>query len=70
LKIKVTARDGQGHEVSSLFRFTVGEKMPAAGRLGLSEQLRFAGQRVLPKFVTLNVGNDREPALRSMGKIA
>ncbi len=43
LKIKVTARDSQGGEVSTLFRFNIGQKRSGLdGRSGLSEQLRLA----------------------------
>ena len=45
LKIKLIARDAQGREASTLFRFHVGEKRPTGlGRSGFSEQLRQAAQ--------------------------
>ncbi len=72
LKIKVTARDSQGREVSTLFRFSVGEKHSGAavGRQGFSEQLRFAGQRQPMKFVTLNAGHETDRIQRSAVKVA
>ncbi|MGE4404512.1 Ig-like domain-containing protein [Pseudomonas sp.] len=44
LTIKIVARDSQGREASALFRFNVGERRAsaAAGRAGLSDQLRQA----------------------------
>ena len=46
LVVKVFARDSKGREASVMFRLTVGEKAPpAAGRAGLSEQLRMAAKR-------------------------
>ena len=46
LAIKLSARDTQGREVSTLFRLSVGERQGNnGGRAGLGEQLRQAGQR-------------------------
>jgi large repetitive protein len=46
LKIKLIARDTQGREASTLFRFHVGEKRPTGlGRSGFTEQLRHAAQQ-------------------------
>jgi hypothetical protein len=45
LRIKLTARDAQGREAATLFRFHVGDKRQEAGRAGLSEKLRDATQR-------------------------
>jgi hypothetical protein len=50
LRIKLTARDSQGREAVTLFRFHVGDKqVTAAGRAGLSQQLREAAQHKLGK---------------------
>lgn len=57
LKIKVTARDSQGREINTLFRFSVGEQRSEAessGRQAFSTQLRAVGQKPIPKFVALN----------------
>ena len=44
-RIKLTARDGQGREATTLFRFHVSDKSSAlVGRSGLSQQLREAVQ--------------------------
>lgn len=51
LKIKLTARDTEGREASTLFRFQVGNKREGVtGRAGLSEQLRDASRtKVQPR---------------------
>lgn len=57
LKIKVTARDSQGREISTLFRFSVGalrSDAESAGRQSFSAQLRTVGQKPTPDFVALN----------------
>jgi VCBS repeat-containing protein len=57
--IKVTARDSQGREVSTLFRISIGEKHSAStvnGRPGLSEQLRMAAKRPTFAFAELPAG--------------
>ncbi len=47
LQIKVIARDGEGREVSTMFRMHVGQERNATpvSRHGLSEQLKLAAQR-------------------------
>jgi VCBS repeat-containing protein len=47
LRIRLTARDTQGREAATLFRFHVGDKPRTGGRSGLSEQLRQAAQQKL-----------------------
>jgi len=42
LRIKLTARDINGHEATALFRINVGQAKNAMGKSGLSEQLRQA----------------------------
>lgn len=44
LRIRLSARDTQSREASTLFRFHVGDKPGMKGRSGLSEQLRDAAQ--------------------------
>ncbi|WP_321500773.1 VCBS domain-containing protein [Breoghania sp.] len=60
LKIKVTARDSQGREISTLFRFSVGEKRSeiTGGRQSFSAQLNTIGHVSMPEFVTLNAVRD------------
>jgi hypothetical protein len=51
LQIKVTARDNEGREAVSMFKFTVGEGKPKASTLGrssLSEQIRLASKASTP----------------------
>lgn len=45
LEIEVSARDEKGNEVKTKFKLTVGEKTAAAGREGLTSQLRQVSQR-------------------------
>ena len=46
LSIMVIARDGEGREVSTIFRIKLGnDARRDAGRAGLSEQLRLAANR-------------------------
>nr|WP_321482738.1 VCBS domain-containing protein [uncultured Cohaesibacter sp.] len=67
LKIKVTARDSQGREVSTLFRFNVGEKRNGVtgGRASLSDQLRQAGERPIPGFLAHLENEPARPAAKS-----
>ncbi|MGZ7224802.1 hypothetical protein ACXWOJ_09285, partial [Streptococcus pyogenes] len=62
LIIKVVARDSQGREASTLFRFTVGEQRSGEnnGRAGLSELLR--------KAATKQPAQDLEQALAATQK--
>ena len=49
LQIQVIARDGEGREASSMFRFFVGEKKAStSGRDSLSDQIRVATKRSSP----------------------
>ena len=51
LQIKVMARDSEGREASSIFKFTVGEgqgKVSPTSRSSLSEQIRLASKRSSP----------------------
>ncbi len=53
-RIKLTARDGQGREATTLFRFHVSDKAnPLTGRTGLSQQLREAVQHKQGKRTAL-----------------
>ncbi|UTY57616.1 Ig-like domain-containing protein [Massilia sp. erpn] len=57
LQIKVTARDAQGNEATTLLKIRVGgpqqaaDAAPRSGRAGLSEQLRAAGRPTLERAV-------------------
>ena len=44
LEVEVSARDDKGNEVKTRFKLTVGAKAAAAGREGLSDQLRQASK--------------------------
>jgi hypothetical protein len=49
LQIKVIARDSEGREASSIFKFTVGKgKANTSSRSSLSEQIRLAAKRSTP----------------------
>ena len=65
LTIKVVARDSQGREASSLFRFNVGDRKAsdASGRATLSDQLRqAAGQRPVQALERALFSSRAEPA--------
>ena len=40
MRVKLIARDINGHEATALFRINVGQAKTAMGKSGLSEQLR------------------------------
>ena len=72
LKIKVIARDSHGHEVSTLFRFSVGEKQSGAtgGRQAFSDQLRFAGKRQALGFLMPGARDAERPVPGKAPKVA
>ncbi len=65
LRIKVTARDGQGKEAVALFRVHVGDKQPgSSGRSSLSDQLRMAAKPPAYMMARVTVPAERASAPR------
>lgn len=63
LQIKVIARDGEGREASSMFRFFVGEgKANHSGRSSFSDQIRLAGKRSSPWLEMVRAQGGNLPA--------
>ncbi|MCQ4296031.1 VCBS domain-containing protein [Pseudomonas stutzeri] len=70
ITIKIVARDSQGREASSLFRFNVGDRKAsdASGRATLSDQLRqAAAQRPVQALERALSGSRAEPAQTDRG---
>jgi hypothetical protein len=69
LQIKVTARDGEGREAVSIFKFHVGEgklKGKGSSRSSFSEQIAMAGKRSMPWLDQVRV-RDGQPVRQVRG---
>ena len=65
LQVKVVARDSEGREASSIFKFTVGEgkgKANTSSRSSLSEQIRLAAKRSAPWLELVRQQDSKAPA--------
>jgi hypothetical protein len=66
LRINVTARDGEGREASSIFRFFIGDgKAKPVGRPSLSEQINLAVKRNSPWLEAVR----HQDSLRKLDKL-